>query len=649
MSDAKNAFYAGLVVLVGTAIGLAFFVVTRKSTLTTDNSKTYYALLSDASGINAKSLITVAGLQVGEIERVYLTRVPLGDFAKRERAALEDAYAALARDGGVAEGQRLLKRAQYEQMHSAWVQRYGASDAERASWEQGNELGAQAQPMEPALKRPPAWNAEQLIPVARVDMKIISDLEIPTDSWLKKESLGLLGAKALFLELGTSDTVVADAARIENVRSQTGMDALQNRAEAIVASLESIARKVDRDIGGITHDIHGITHTLHQFVAGDQDSPPLDEVYSLVMNEVRKVATAVESAVRNVDRMMAGNDSAIAGLLQNLESISSDIATLTAGPTGSPLPDGTVPQEGDLRRTMTQVRKVTDDLAVVTGSLKEIIGANEGEVDQGVKQLKNTLGELNRSLTSMAEVTGRIERGEGTVGKLLTDERMADKLENAVSGASDFVAGLTSLETHVDLGTWYNMNEGTARVNFGLRLQPKPDKYYLIEIIEDGGGIERLTRTLSNSSSSGSNADSTEREVIREYDNSIRFSAMFAKKFFDFLVLRAGVIETSGGLGANLLFWDDRIELRSDVFNFSGPRNKVGDDPLYGNFAWPRWRTLLKVQPVPYLYVTAGVDDVLNVQANPSVNGYGFDYFFGAGLTFQDEDLRSILPFIPSF
>lgn len=643
MNDSKNAFRAGLVVLAGVAIGVAFFAASRKSTLDGTNSHAYYALLTDASGINAKSLITVAGLQVGEIEGIRLSRVPLEEFAGHEREALEAAYRELVTPGAVAERELLVKKSRYASLHADWVTKYGATDAEQAAWEAGPKARDTGPLYGEPPRAPPAWRPEQLVPVARVDMRIVADLELPEDSWLKKESLGVLGAKALFLELGEASEKIPPGGRVQNVRSQTGLDALQNRAEAIVASLESITRKIDRDIGGITGDVRGITSTLNKFIAGDGDSPPLDEVYQLVMNEIRKVAVAVERAVRDVDGMLVSNDKSIAGLLANLDNISRDIAELTAG--GSTTAEGEPEPEGDLRRTMAQVRKVTDDLSVVTGSLKEIIGANEGEVDQGVKQLKNTLGELNRSLTSLAEVTGRVERGEGTVGRLLTDELMADKLESAVSGASDFVSGLTALETHIDLGTWYNFNEGTARVTFGLKLQPKPDKYYLIEVIEDGGGIERLTRTFQQPTGN----DVTEREVIREYDNSIRFSAMFAKRFWDFLVLRAGLIETSGGVGANLLFWDDRVELRSDVFNFGGPRNSVNEaDPLYGGFTWPRWRTLLKVQPIPYVYVTAGVDDVLNFQARPARDGYGLDYFFGAGITFQDEDLRSILPFVPS-
>ena len=222
---------------------------------------------------------------------------------------------------------------------------------------------------------------------------------------------------------------------------------------------------------------------------------------------------------------------------------------------------------------------------------------------------------------------------------------MADKVETAVSGAADFVTGLTSMEAHVDIGSWYNFNRQLTTTTLSLRLQPKPDKFYLVEIVDDGGNLERLIQTDRD-------GDET-RSSIREEDNQIRITAMFAKRFFDFLVLRAGLIETTGGVGANIFLFDNRFELRTDLFGTRGPRDSLVTDN-YGLYL-PRWRSVMKAQPIPHIYISAGIDDVLNgydfengtFRAYNGVDGFGFDYFFGVGLTFKDDDLRSILPFIP--
>lgn len=644
MSETPNAFRAGLVIVAGVTVALAFFFVSRKTTLSDANSVPYYALITDAAGLNAKSLITVAGIPVGEIQNITIVEPTVAelvpDYAQRARTILGDLPKEEVPPIDYFEHDAIVRK---------YVDRYGL------------KTGADAASI--------AQIGKETTTVARVDMRIIKDVQIPVDSWLRKESLGLLGSKALFLDKGEDKQMVPAGGRVKYVRAMSGLDALQVQAEGIVENLKSITDKVDDDVVGIAGDIRGITAELNRFIVGDETHKPLNEVYEMVMTDLRKAVGTIERTVRSVNELLGDNNENIASLMANLNRITGDIAAMTSGgpiaigPDGKPLvgpdgrpigPDGGPVSEGDIRATMAEVRKISADLSVITGTVKEMLGDNEEEIGEGVKQLRFTLAELNRSLSSLSEVAGRIERGEGTVGRLLTDEKLADKVEDAVSGASDYVAGLTSLDLHVDLGSWYNVNFGRTTTTFGLKIQPKPDKYYLVELVDDGSGVERLTRTFTgvdpgDPGRPGAGGVVEEREVVYEDDKSLRITAMFAKRFWDFLVLRAGLIESSGGVGANIFLFDDRLELRSDLFNIGGPRYAVDFDPLLPDFYLPRWRTYVKGQPIPMVYVVAGVDDVLNPFVDPRRFGYGFDYFVGAGLTFKDEDLRTILPFVPSF
>ncbi|MCC6653497.1 MAG: MCE family protein, partial [Candidatus Eisenbacteria bacterium] len=85
-----------------------------------------------------------------------------------------------------------------------------------------------------------------------------------------------------------------------------------------------------------------------------------------------------------------------------------------------------------------------------------------------------------------------------------------------------------------------------------------------------------------------------------------------------------GIRESSGGIGMNLHAFDDRLELQSDVFGF-------------GENVRPRWREHLGFEFVKRMWLVAGVDDIVNADRR--------DYFFGGQLRFDDEDLKSILPF----
>jgi phospholipid/cholesterol/gamma-HCH transport system substrate-binding protein len=632
VNDAKNAFRAGLVVVAGIACAVFFFARSSKSTLDVKNSTGYFAYLTDASGINAKSLITVAGLQVGEIADIELVPVSVStyvtDFDDRARRLIDPTAGVVVSDN-----------ADFDAVVRRLIERSGATSVEEL-------LAMRDEPMR----------------VAKVSMRVTNAVVVPTDTWIRKESLGVLGAKALFLELGRSSSALTEGQRIVNVRSLTGTDALLAQAEGIVADVRSITKKLDADIGGITADIRGITGQLNRFVNGDGTTPPLDELYKLVMTDLRRLTGTIDGVLKDARRIINTNDEQFALLVGNVQRITKDIAELTtaggAGP-GVPLVDDNGKpildrdgrpvlsrEEGDLRATMKSVRRISSDLTDVTAQLKSLLGENGDKVGDGVVQLTETVTELNRTLTSLSEVAGRVERGEGTVGRLLTDEGMAMKVENAVNGAADFVSGLTSLETHVDVGSWYNFNRERTTTTLSLKLQPKPDKFYLVELVDDGGNLERLVQVQRDGGET--------RSSIREEDNQLRITAMFAKRFFDFLVLRAGLIETTGGVGANLFLFDNRLELRSDLFGTRGPRDSLITDDVGGLYL-PRWRSLLKAQPIPHLYLSAGIDDVLNawrfdqgaLRLYNAGEGYGVDWFLGVGLTFKDDDLRSILPFIP--
>jgi phospholipid/cholesterol/gamma-HCH transport system substrate-binding protein len=107
--------------------------------------------------------------------------------------------------------------------------------------------------------------------------------------------------------------------------------------------------------------------------------------------------------------------------------------------------------------------------------------------------------------------------------------------------------------------------------------------------------------------------------------NTFRFSLQFAQRVGP-LVGRFGIKESTGGVGLDLLLLDDRLELVQDFFGF-------------GETVLPRWRVYLSYAFVKRLWLLGGVDDILSYDRR--------DYFVGLNLRFNDEDLKSILPFAP--
>ncbi len=575
----SNAFKAGVVVLVALAIGVFFYLSSRSSTLNTSTAKKYVAYLENASGLNAKSLVTVAGLQVGVIQSIELKSMPRKEFY------------------------------------------VGQANVEAP---------------------------EQSMSVAELLLLINNEIQLPEDTLLRKETLGLLGSNAVFLDLGVSSNMLEDGDRIRRVKGEGGFEAMASQMGGLIGRFESFFVKVEDNLSGIVSDIKGITGQLNAITTGSDGGEDLAVVYRRVLGEIERAVNVIGDAVEGVDQLVGENDGSITQLLANVNAISKDFRQMTeSGPNGG----------GDLRATIASIRGVASDLSMITGKVREVIGENEEEIEGGIEELSTTLEELNRSLASLSEITGKIERGEGAAGKILTDKNLGDKVEAAIAGASDYIDAVTSLEFHVDGSSFYNFRRGNANTSIQLRIQPRPDRYYFFEFVQDGGAFERMTRTFNTTDAI--TGEQITREQIFRFDNRVRFSAMLAKVYFDILALRIGFLESSGAVGFDFLLFNERLKIRNDIFNFSGPRNSVVfGDPSYPGIALPRWRTMVKWQPVPYVYLMGGVDDVLNTwnwnrggqylqRRNPAIDGFGFDYFFGAGLMFRDDELRTILPFLP--
>ncbi|HEY4122591.1 MAG TPA: MCE family protein, partial [Byssovorax sp.] len=176
-------------------------------------------------------------------------------------------------------------------------------------------------------------------------------------------------------------------------------------------------------------------------------------------------------------------------------------------------------------------------------------------------------------------------------------------------------------QTVVGLRTDYNFLANTIKSYVELRLVPSEDKYYDIELISDPRGKTSITQT--DYDTTDPNEPSHYRTIEVQTTNSFRFSFQFAKRFGPFTG-RFGIKESTGGIGLDAHLLDDRLEIRQDVFGF-------------GEELSPRWRVAVAYEFIRKLWLLGGVDDILNSDRR--------DYFVGLQLRFNDQDLKTILPF----
>jgi phospholipid/cholesterol/gamma-HCH transport system substrate-binding protein len=412
---------------------------------------------------------------------------------------------------------------------------------------------------------------------ARVDVKMKPEHILYDDAAIGKRASSLIGEYFIVLSPGTEGKEqIPDGGQIKHLLDEPSLETIQAQ------------------IADILTDVKGVTGALNKTVGSDQGQERMEAILKNLADAtdqlaglIRENRRAVNQTVNNVNQMTAETRPELLAIMQNIRETTQAVREMMAR-----APPGAEGKPGELRESVERVNRASQNL---------------------------------ESLLKHADnVAARIDRGEGTVGRLTKDETLINEVEEVVEGVGDFVGGIGRLQTIVELRADYNFLANTVKSYVGLRLQPAEDKYYLIEIVNDPRGLTTIEQI--DVQTTNPNDPPSYREVRQVTENSFRFSFQFAKRM-GFFTGRFGIKESTGGIGIDLHLLEDRFELRQDFFGF-------------GEQIIPRWRVALSYEFVRKLWLLGGVDNILSDDRR--------DYFFGLQLRFNDEDLKSILPFAPT-
>jgi phospholipid/cholesterol/gamma-HCH transport system substrate-binding protein len=407
---------------------------------------------------------------------------------------------------------------------------------------------------------------------ARIDVQVNGDVPLYTNATVGKKSASLLGESVIVLTPGTSDQPkLHDGDEIHIVIEQASTDQI----------LQDVARIADR--------VKAVAEQLANAVGTEQGGKNMQAI----LQNLADATDAMNKTVRE-------NRDTIHETLIHLDNISAN---------GEP----------QMARILENVRQITDDV-------KQLVAANQPNGQPN--NIKDTIEHLDRSSRSLEDalhhvdnITTHVDEGKGTVGRLLKDETLINEVEGVAEGVNDYVGGISRLKTIVGLRTDYNFLANTIKDYVELRLQPREDKYYVIELINDPRGYTSFQQQDVDTTNPTQPAHY--RTITTTTSNAFLFSLQFAKRIGP-LTGRFGVKESTGGVGLDLHLLRDRFEVVNDLFGF-------------GIEIQPRYRVFIGYEFINKLWLLGGVDHVFD-------NGTR-DYFLGLQLRFTDEDLKTILPF----
>ena len=266
--------------------------------------------------------------------------------------------------------------------------------------------------------------------------------------------------------------------------------------------------------------------------------------------------------------------------------------------------------------------------AQITNALEYLMVKDKNSSDT---ELSQTLLAIRNTLVNIEEITGKINNGEGTIGKLVykddvydTINEVANNLDTTINSINNIVTPTSQLKTAFDYRVENLISENfkytpKQHVNILLKV-PNTQRQFKVGITYGGGEVLSSKR---NSYPSLSNSN-------------IKLNLTIGQNLFkDYFTLHGGIIENTGGLKLDIKPLKEWI-ISSEIYNF-GTKNGVNI------------RTLTQINPftslentnnpLRWLYINGGVDDILN--------NYTRTYFIGVGLHFVDNffyDATKLLP-----
>jgi phospholipid/cholesterol/gamma-HCH transport system substrate-binding protein len=407
---------------------------------------------------------------------------------------------------------------------------------------------------------------------ARVDVEVNSDVALYTNATIGKKSASLLGESVLVITPGTSD-----------------QEKLHNGDEIHTVIEAASTDQILHDVAIIADRVKVVAEQLANAVGSEQGGRNM----SAILQNLADATDAMNRTVRE-------NRDAIHETLIHLDNITAN---------GEP----------QMAKILENVREITEDVKQLTANNQP--GGQPNNIKDTIEHLDKSSRLLEDTLKHVDNTTARIDEGKGTIGRLTKDETLINEVQGVAEGVNDYVGGITRLQTVVGLRTDYNFLANTIKDYVELRLQPREDKYYVIELINDPRGYTSFQQ--QNIDTTNPTQPAHYQTITTTTSDAFLFSLQFAKRIGPFWG-RFGVKESTGGVGLDINLLHDRFEIVNDLFGF-------------GVNIQPRYRVFLGYEFIDKLWLLGGVDYLFDANQR--------DYFLGLQLRFTDEDLKTILPF----
>ncbi len=354
-------------------------------------------------------------------------------------------------------------------------------------------------------------------------------------------------------------------------------------------------------------------------------------------DEVLKIATDIGADVKEVTRALRrsiGGDrgaARIEEIVENIRQLSADLRELVEANRGGV--SDTVANFREASATLKeQLPVLADRLNRLADSLQGVVDENRDDLHASLANIRDLSERLRTSADNLNVITGKIARGEGTIGKLVNDETTVDNLNETLESIQ---SGVETLRNTVGRFERYRLDMTLAseslpgvdasRSTVGFDLWTDDRRFFRVEYVDSPFGKRKVkSETVTTVYDDGRTETYT--RTSRKMDDTGTYNAQIGFRLFPRTTVRAGLFESQGGVAVDQRFDVGRHPLLLSVAAYDFDREEDGS---------PHLRLEGRYFLTPNVFLSAGWDD-------PTYSRHS-SVLVGAGITWTDEDMKYLL------
>jgi phospholipid/cholesterol/gamma-HCH transport system substrate-binding protein len=322
---------------------------------------------------------------------------------------------------------------------------------------------------------------------------------------------------------------------------------------------------VMKDAGDVLREVKDIARTIKESLRDDQGN-----------NVIKEIVTNIKDMTASLKRITTGNEDKINGIVDDLKELTQQLAFETDRY-----------QKDSLMSDLSKVGPILDKVDATVSDLKIIVAD--------------------------------VKDGKGTVGKLLRDDAVVDQVSQTLSSVNRLVNRINNIEADIALSTGANTRTGSD-TRFDLDIYPAPERFFRLGIVTNDFGPQTESRTDTYTSVNGGPETETSTRKVNKSD--FKFNFQIGRRIQRF-GLRAGLIESTGGVGIDYFFPDWGIRTGFELFD-------------YQKDAGPNLRLVTEFKIWNVLFARVAGEDLISKDGNQSAT-------MSLGLRFNDQDLAALI------